>query len=191
MTDSGDSLTAPACRERGRHVVLAETEFVDGRSRFFAWLCPCGVKFGVGPSDFRGDQKAEWVALAGDDWQRGGSFYAMASKYLQAAKAKAAGSDRLTEGLDPVLFKDRPALEEFMALLRDDDGKPRDPSCLMVALRASGLAVGLKDEAAGWCWREGRTLAAALNALEKGLQDGTAVFTPAGGRSARRSSQKA
>jgi hypothetical protein len=109
------------------------------------------------------------------------------SKWL--AKAVAAVKTKTTVG--PAgslgLFEGRPALEEFMRLLEDDEGLGRDPSVLMVAVSAAGLRVGLKDEASGgWLWREGDDLAGGLDALEKALQGGRADFRAAGGQGRKR-----
>lgn len=105
----------------------------------------------------------------------------MASKYLKAALATRASSSGAMQVDDPVLFKDRPALQEFMTLTVDDAGAPREPSCLMIAVRVDGIAVGLKsEEAGGWCWRTGDTLQKALNALEKALVGPEPAFRAAG-----------
>lgn len=172
------------CKE-DRHPVVDELVKVHGEWTVSVCLCGCGVRTTVFTTASGEVVSVGHVPYASNELQRGGSFYTIMSKYLKAAVARAEGTDKLTEGLDPILFKDRPALEEFMTLLRTDDGKARDASCLMLALRAGGIGVGLKDESAGWCWREGRNLAMALNALEKALQDGTAVFAPPGGKNAR------
>lgn len=106
----------------------------------------------------------------------------MASKYLKAATAKVAGQSTTAGVGDGTLFKNRPALEEFMTLLVDDEGKPREPSALMIALRDNGVAAGLKDDAAGgWCWRVGDTLQKALDGIEKALTGPEPAFKAAGG----------
>jgi hypothetical protein len=112
----------------------------------------------------------------------------MGSRFLAAAKAKAAtGSERLACA-DPYLFKDRPAIEEFLTLLADDGGEVREASVLMVCPRADGFAVGIKDDSAGgWAWKTAATVGKALDMLDKALQAGDLRFsTSAGSKQTRR-----
>lgn len=108
--------------------------------------------------------------------------YAMASKYLASALANRKSKDRIDGFDDAAMFKDRPALQEFMTVVTKDDGKPRETSALMVVVTTDGIKVGLKDdEAGGWMWRTADTMQKALTAIEKALAGGEAVF---GGRAA-------
>lgn len=101
----------------------------------------------------------------------------MASKYLAAAVAKKEVREAITDYLDPMIFKDRPAIQEFMTLVRKDDGTVRETAVLMVCMSTDGIRVGLKDDdAGGWCWRTAETLAKALTAIEKAIQAGEARF---------------
>jgi len=98
-------------------------------------------------------------------------------KYIRAAEAVVGGGLVVTTGNDPVLYKDRPALREYMTSLEGPGGECREPSVLMIALGEDGIRCGLKDEAAGgWLWREGSSLAKCLDALEKCLADGSGKF---------------
>jgi hypothetical protein len=111
----------------------------------------------------------------------------MASKWIAAAVAAAQKHTTVRAVDEPVLFKGRPALKDFMVELEGEKGKPREPSVLMVAVSADGMRVGLKDEAAGgWLWREATTLEGCLDAIEKALQAGNVQWAVPGGRGGRR-----
>jgi hypothetical protein len=111
----------------------------------------------------------------------------MASRYIAAAIKVAEKRTDVCTTSDDVLFKGRPALREFMTSLEGAKDVPRDLSVLMIACSEMGLRVGLKDDqAGGWVWRESTDLAGALDAVEKALVSGNAVFTAPGGRRGRR-----
>jgi hypothetical protein len=116
-----------------------------------------------------------------------GGYENMASKWISAAVKVAEKRTELCSGNEDVLFKSRPALRDFMTCLEGQKDVPREPSVLMIACSEMGLRVGLKDDTAGgWLWREGITLAEALDAVEKALQSGSPVFSVQGGRRGRR-----
>lgn len=105
----------------------------------------------------------------------------MASKYIAAAIKEVLGRKTLGGEGDYGLFKNRPAIREFMTDLEGVPGGSRELSVLMICVSEGGLRVGLKDaDAGGWCWREGEDLGAALNAVEKALQAGSGAFRTAG-----------
>lgn len=173
----------PGCRCRG------ELTTTTGCTEVTVSLCNCGVLSRVKAVP-GGEVLLQWCTPLGSEEVYGLTGVYDMSKYLKLAvgNAQKKGSS-LTEGIDPVLFKERPAIQEFMTLMEDDAGRARETSCLMVAMRTNGIAVGLKDENAGWVWREGKTLAACLNALEKDLASGEAVFG-GGGKGGRKGSRK-
>jgi hypothetical protein len=101
----------------------------------------------------------------------------MALKWIKRALDKKPSKKASAMVMDPALGKDRPALTEFMTETTGPDDKPRDVSALMVVCTEAGVRAGLKDEdAGGWCWREGTTLAEALDSIEKALQVGEGAF---------------
>jgi hypothetical protein len=117
----------------------------------------------------------EYIQLSGDN--------SVASQWITTAIAKATQCDKILDNGDPVLFKDRPALWDFMSELVGPTGQGRDPSVLMIALSAVGVRAGLKDDdAGGWLWREAQTLATALNAIEKALQAGNVQWSIPSGK---------
>lgn len=102
---------------------------------------------------------------------------AMASKWIKAAVARKAKTKPGALPMDAALGANRPALTDFMTELDADGGKVREPSALMIVCTADGVRAGLKDDdAGGWCWREGVTLANALDAIEAALQAGDGAF---------------
>jgi len=116
--------------------------------------------------------------LSPSDSQKAREGRLMGSKFLQLARAKKAGNESLDGCNDPWMFKDRPALAEFMTLLVVEGGEIREPSVLMIVPKPDGFAVGLKDDdAGGWLWRNGDTVAKALTLIEKALSTGEARFT--------------
>lgn len=120
---------------------------------------------------------SEGVPLRSDELERYMGEWSMA-KFLKVAKLQAAAAGELLSSREDWLFKGRPALEEFMLLIRDDEGKPREPSAVMIAMKDGAARVGLKDDQAGWCWREAKTVSLALDAIEKALQGTEACFRP-------------
>jgi hypothetical protein len=111
----------------------------------------------------------------------------VASKWITAAVVKRGRAKVLACSTDVDLFKDRPALRDFMTELESEEGKARETSVLMVAISDSGVRVGLKDDdAGGWLWREEVTFQKALNAIEKALQSGNVVWSVPGGRGGRK-----
>lgn len=100
-----------------------------------------------------------------------------AMKYVKAvvAAAKKAGPGDMKA--DAELHSHRPALQEFMTAVGNPKEGFREVSPVMLCCDETGVRAGLKDdEAGGWCWRRGNTLTDALDALEKALQEGTAIF---------------
>jgi hypothetical protein len=101
----------------------------------------------------------------------------MVMKWVKQCVAKAkegAAGDMRSEA---VLHQDRPALQEFMVAVGNKKEGLREPSVLMCQCTEDGIRVGIKDDdAGGWCWRWGETLAAALDAIEKALQAGEGAF---------------
>lgn len=119
-----------------------------------------------------------------DMWLSNG---AVVNKYIQAVKAKAKKGSKGSVTGDPFLCQGRPALTAFLTETGADEKDVRELSALMVAHEADGVRVGLKDDdCGGWLWRGGKDLAAALDAIEKALTDGTALFGGAKDRKARR-----
>jgi hypothetical protein len=111
----------------------------------------------------------------------------MASKWIQAAVKQAVGGESRLTGNEPFLFKDRPALADFMTETEHEDGSQREPSVLMVCISTDGIRVGLKDDdAGGWLWRVEDTLVKALNAIEKALQSGNVKWSKPGGQRGKR-----
>ncbi len=101
----------------------------------------------------------------------------MASKWIKAAITKKAKGKPGALPMDAGVGKDRPAITDFMTELEGPDGGIREPSMIMFGMSADGVRAGLKDEdGGGWCWREGRTLQEALDAIEKALQAGEGAF---------------
>lgn len=107
----------------------------------------------------------------------------MASRYISKAVAQAKPGEQRLPTTDPTLFKDRPALAEYMGLLVDDEGVGREPSVLMIVVRPDAIRVGLKDDdSGGWVWREAETFCKALNSLESVLASGAVVWSIPGGK---------
>jgi hypothetical protein len=103
---------------------------------------------------------------------------------VTAAKTKAT---RAGGGHDDWLYKNRPALEEYMTELFTPSGDGRDLAVLMVCVSDEGFRIGLKDEAeGGWLWREAGTVAEGLDSIEKALQSGKAKFAAPGGTRGKR-----
>lgn len=101
----------------------------------------------------------------------------MASKWIKAAVAKRSKVKPGALPMDAALGLSRPALTDFMTELEAEPGRAREPSALMIVCTPDGVRAGLKDDdAGGWCWREGGTLAAALDAIEAALQAGEGAF---------------
>jgi hypothetical protein len=123
----------------------------------------------------------DWTVLT--PYSRGSEAFqrevrSMASKWIQAAVREAEGAVPELSAADPALFKDRPALAEFMTVTQHDNGTEREPSVLMVVISADGVRVGLKDDAAGgWLWRVEDTFQRALGAIEKALQAGNVKWS--------------
>lgn len=107
----------------------------------------------------------------------------MPSKWIAAAVSAAEQQVKVGSPTDPVMYKDRPALYDYMTELLDGDGKGREPSVLMVTVSAVGMRVGLKDAASGgWLWREAATLVKCLDAIETVLQAGNVQWSVPGGK---------
>lgn len=107
----------------------------------------------------------------------------MASRYISKAVSQAKPGAQSLPATDPTLFRDRPALAEYMTLMVDDEGVGREPCPLMVVIRPDGVRAGIKDcETGGWLWREGETLTKVLNTLEACLASGNVVFSVPGGK---------
>lgn len=97
----------------------------------------------------------------------------VASKWIAQAIRHAEGATAVAASVDPFLSKDRPAITEFLTELESSPGVPRETSILMVTVSDDGIRVGLKDtDAGGWLWREAKTVAKALDEIEKALQSG-------------------
>jgi len=110
----------------------------------------------------------------------------MASRYISKAVAQAKPGAQSLPTTDMTLFKDRPALAEYMGLMVDDEGVGREPSPLMIVVRPDGIRAGIKDcESGGWLWREAETLTKVLNALETVLASGQVVFSIPGGKAGK------
>jgi hypothetical protein len=184
-TQEQEERAATAAREREEHhfgqngkqclILSRQTVWAEGME-MYGELCYCGVRcYVVNDASCRRSKPVCYRLDLGECYKAMGEWGM--SKYLKAAAKTAAGKSQSIEvGIDPALFKGRPAIQEFMTLLVDDAGKPRDVSCLMIALRKDGLAVGLKDEGAGWVWRQGKTFGAALDAIEAALQGDEPCF---------------
>lgn len=109
------------------------------------------------------------------------------SQFIARAIAKKEPAAVSMPATDNVLFKDRPALAEFMTLVIDDEGNGREPSVLMVAITPTAVRVGLKDDqAGGWLWREADTFQKALTAIDNALQAGNVTWAVPGGRNGKR-----
>lgn len=124
------------------------------------------------------------TTFAVDDsaWRRAMRYPLVAAKYLGLAKKAEPSALNHDVSKEPWLFKDRPALAEYMTVVVLSEGRLREPSVIMIGVSDEGIRAGIKDEdAGGWCWRAGKTLAGALDALEKALASGEAVFRPVGG----------
>lgn len=107
----------------------------------------------------------------------------MASQWISRAISKQQPVQQMLKGEDNTLYKDRPALCEYMTLVVDDEGNARDPSVLMVCATATGFKVGLKDaQTGGWLWREGDTFLKCLNSIEAILQTGDVHWAVPGGK---------
>lgn len=105
------------------------------------------------------------------------------AKFIRAAAKDVVKGTKVCANPDPVLFKNRPALEEYMMELVDAGGASRDPSILMVTITEYGYRLGLKDgDPAGWLWREADTFTKALEAIEKALVDGATFSIPGGAK---------
>jgi hypothetical protein len=134
-----------------------------------------------------GEEKAVEVASGVSYTEAYCGGIAMVSKWIAAAVTSQNKVTSVRKVDEPVLFKDRPALKDFMVELEGEKGKPREPSVLMIAVSADGMRVGLKDEGAGgWLWREATDLAGCLDAIEKALQGGNVVWAVPGGRGGRK-----
>ena len=102
----------------------------------------------------------------------------MASQWIARAVTQQAPGKQSLPADDAVLYKDRPAITEFMTLIVDDEGNAREPSVIMIVPTAGGCRVGIKDDdAEGWLWREAETFVKGLNAIEKALQSGDVKWT--------------
>lgn len=107
----------------------------------------------------------------------------MASQYISRAVSKQQPKAQSLKADDATIYRDRPAITEFMTLVVDDEQKAREPSVLMVCATPTGFRVGLKDDdAGGWLWREADTFIKALNAIEAALQGGNVVWAVPGGK---------
>lgn len=121
------------------------------------------------------------------DYSHPSGVEAMASQWISRAVTKQQQTKQVLRADDNTLYKDRPALAEYMTLVVDDEGNARDPSVLMVCATATGLKVGLKDaETGGWLWREAETLVKALNSLEAVLQSGEVHWAVPGGKNGKK-----
>jgi hypothetical protein len=121
--------------------------------------------------------------------QKGG--VRMASKYIARAVASAAPDAINPQSLDPFLFKNRPALQEFMAWEGDETEGFRELSPLMLCVGSNGMRAGLRDtESGGWLWREADTVKEALDALEKALVAGNVRWSVPGGNKGKRSAKR-
>lgn len=110
----------------------------------------------------------------------------MASRYISKAVSQVKPGAQSLPTTDPTLFRDRPALAEYMGLMVDDEGVGREPSPLMVVVRPDGIRVGIKDcETGGWVWREAETFCKGLNSLEAILASGAVVWSVPGGKAGK------
>src|SRR6266851_705038 len=108
-------------------------------------------------------------------------------KYIKKAQQLAGKYKKAELHMDPYLGEGRPALTEFMTETGGDNGTVREPSPLMIIASPDGVRVGLRDDDLGWwCWRSSGSLIAALDAIEKALQEGSATFGSAGKQNGRR-----
>jgi hypothetical protein len=128
-------------------------------------------------------QPSEWVEcfpLRRFPWRLLNGEREMASKWIKAAIAKRKNTKAESLPSDPAVCDGRPALTDFMCDLEGPNGGTREPSAVMFSFGADGVRAGLKDDdAGGWCWRQGKTLAEALDAIEKALQSGEGAFRQA------------
>lgn len=130
---------------------------------------------------------SEHFRYARFDYSNPSGVEAMASQWIAKAVSKQAPGKQCNKGEDPTLFRDRPAIQEFMTLIVDDEGVAREPSVLMVCATATGVRIGLKDDdAGGWVWREADTFVKALNAIEAALQSGDVKWAIPGGRNGKK-----
>lgn len=121
------------------------------------------------------------------DWSHPSGVDHMASQWISRAISKKEPQARAMPSSDNTIYKDRPALTEFMTLIVDDEGNAREPSVLMICATANGFRVGLKDDdAGGWLWREEETFQKALNSIEKALQSGNVSWAIPGGKGGKR-----
>jgi hypothetical protein len=99
------------------------------------------------------------------------------SKWIKKAVGAKSKSKPGALPAEPLLCDGRPALTEFLTETAAEGGGVREPSVLMICLTDEGVRCGLKDEdAGGWCWRVGRTLSSALDAVEKALTGDEPAF---------------
>ncbi len=123
---------------------------------------------------------AEWFPRRLIPWRLLNGERDMASKWIKAAIAKRKASKAESLPSDPAVCDGRPALTDFMCDLEGPNGGVREPSAVMFSFGADGVRAGLKDDdAGGWCWRQGKTLSEALDAIEKALQSGEGAFRQA------------
>lgn len=117
---------------------------------------------------------------SGNPWDRNEVLMA---KFIRAAQAAKKDVTTQAKANDPVMFKGRPALQEYMTLLCPEKGVFRELSPLMVAVDDSSFRVGLKSsDDEGWCWRTGSTFSEALDAIEAALIGTEHPFKVAGGK---------
>ncbi len=128
----------------------------------------------------RWGQPDEWsvtftpVRLTYDDYNWSESGMSKWIKKAVGAKSKAKPGSLPAEAQ---LCEGRPALTEFLTETEGPSGGVREPSVLMVCLTDEGVRLGLKDEdCGGWCWRVGKTLQLALDAVEKALTGDEPAF---------------
>lgn len=129
----------------------------------------------------------EWFPRRKHPWRLLNGEREMASKWIKAAVAKRRTAKPTALPADATLCDGRPALTDFMTDLEGPNGGVREPSAVMVCITPDGVRAGLKDDdAGGWCWREGKSLIEALDAIEKALQAGEGAFRQARGQTKKK-----
>lgn len=172
------------CGRLGSPVYLLGQRWHGGRLYVVEWNSR-----GLAVSEFPDEgQRASMVRF----WARQGPWFqpharvmSVVNKYIAALRAGKAKKVMAGGVVDPAVGDKRPALTALMTEVDDGTKVPRERSVLMVAVADDGMRVGVKDDdLGGWLWRTGKTVQEALDAIERALQDGTAVFGGSVGRRA-------
>lgn len=108
-------------------------------------------------------------------------------KYAKRSNPKTAGSTGSSKPVDSLFSSKSPALFEYLTEDKWEDGKPRPTATLLVFAEQGVFKACVNDRANGViAWFSDERFQGLLEAVERGLADGTAEWRASKGATGRR-----